>query len=66
MSFLKITISGSRFALLQIKAVLFHLMKHFTFEVCEKTEMPLQIGKFTMLPNNGIHLELRKRIKADA
>lgn len=55
---------GSRFALLQIKAVTFHLLKHFTFEICEKTELPLKMGKLSAVPEKGIHLELRKRSKA--
>ncbi|KAJ6640976.1 Cytochrome P450 9e2 [Pseudolycoriella hygida] len=55
---------GSRFALLQIKAVVFHLMKSFTFEICEKTTVPLAMGRFTVLPDKGIHLELRKRNNA--
>jgi len=52
---------GSRFALLQIKAITFQLLKHFTFEVCEKTQIPIEMGNLTVLPNKGIHLELRKR-----
>ncbi|XP_037036008.1 cytochrome P450 9e2-like [Bradysia coprophila] len=55
---------GSRFALLQIKAVAFHLLKHFTFEVCEKTALPLEMGKLSLVPEKGIHLEFKKRVKA--
>jgi len=57
---------GSRFALLQIKAVIFHLMRNFTFEVCEKTEIPIQMGNLRVLPDKGIHLELQKRIAVPA
>lgn len=57
---------GSRFALLQIKAIIFHLMKHFTFEICEKTIFPLKLGNLTVVPEKGIHLELRKRNNVSA
>jgi len=52
---------GSRFALMQIKSILFYMLKEFTFEICEKTTVPIKMGKLTLLPKTGIHLGLRKR-----
>lgn len=56
---------GSRFALMETKAVLYYLLLNFTFEVCEKTEIPLVMGAktFGMMPNNGIWLEFKTRNK---
>lgn len=48
---------GSRFAIMQIKSILFHLLNEFTFKICEKTKLPPRMG---MLKGKGIHLELRK------
>lgn len=49
---------GSRFALMQVKSILYYLLKEFSFEICEKTNLPIKIG---MLKRQGVHLELRKR-----
>jgi len=54
---------GSRFALMQIKSILFYMLKEFTFEICEKTTLPIKLGKLVMVPKYGIHLELKKRPK---
>lgn len=40
------------------------MLKEFTFEVCEKTVVPIKMGKMRLLPKKGIHLELKKRTKA--
>lgn len=57
--------SGSRFALMETKAVLYYILLNFTFEVCEKTEVPLIMGKksFGITPDDGIWLQLKPRTK---
>lgn len=55
---------GSRFALMEIKLILVHLMSKFIFEVVEKTQIPIVIKKqtgFAMIPENGFWLGLKKR-----
>lgn len=54
--------SASRFALMQVKSVLYHLLKKFTFEICDKTVVPMKMGRFFMLPEKGIHLQLKRRL----
>ena len=36
---------GSRFALMEMKAMFFYLLSSFTFEIIEKTQIPLQYLK---------------------
>lgn len=57
--------SGSRFALMEIKAILYNLLLKFSFEPYEKTQIPIKLKKtgFTMEAENGVHLELRSREK---
>ncbi|KAG4075030.1 hypothetical protein HA402_004576 [Bradysia odoriphaga] len=54
---------GSRFALMEVKAVLYYLLLKFSFEPNEKTEIPLKLKKVltAMMPENGLHLELKPR-----
>lgn len=52
---------GSRFALMQIKGVLYHLLKDFQLEICSKTVLPLKMGKRSVVHEDGIHLGLRAR-----
>jgi cytochrome P450 family 9 len=54
---------GSRFALMEVKAVLYNLLLNFSFEVSEKTQFPLVLAKEMtgLAAENGIHLELRPR-----
>lgn len=52
---------GSRFALMNIKAVLYHMLKDFQFEICEQTVLPLQMGRMSAMPAKGIHLGLKAR-----
>lgn len=58
-------ILGSRFALMQIKAILYNLLLNFSFEANEKTEIPLKLKKspFSLNPENGMFLELKPRQK---
>lgn len=53
--------SASRFALMQVKCILYHILRSFTFEICEKTIVPMKMGRFFMMPDKGIHLKLQPR-----
>lgn len=54
---------GSRFALMEIKALYFYLLLRFSIQPFEKTQIPVKIAKSTVgwVPENGIHLEFRTR-----
>ncbi|XP_072400637.1 cytochrome P450 9e2-like [Diabrotica undecimpunctata] len=53
---------GSRFALLEIKVLFFHLLSNFEIVPGPKTEIPLQISKkqFNLTAENGFWFNLRK------
>ncbi|XP_055589831.1 probable cytochrome P450 9f2 [Uranotaenia lowii] len=54
---------GSRFALMEMKTIVYHLLNSFSFEVHEKTQIPLKIAKsmtqFTT--EKGVWVEMRPR-----
>jgi cytochrome P450 family 9 len=54
---------GSRFALLEIKALFFHLLSSFEIIPVEKTEIPVKISKssFTLAPQDPFWLGLKRR-----
>jgi len=53
---------GSRFALMEVKSVLVHLLAAFSFEVSSKTQVPLQLEKnFQFKPEKGFFLGLKPR-----
>ncbi|XP_058837441.1 probable cytochrome P450 9f2 [Topomyia yanbarensis] len=52
---------GSRFALMEIKAIMYQLLLNFSIERTEQTQVPLQIGK-GLLPSITTHLRLRLRL----
>jgi cytochrome P450 family 9 len=54
---------GSRFALMESKAVIYYMILNFHFEITAKTQMPLKItkGMAGFGAENGIHLRLRPR-----
>lgn len=56
---------GSRFALMQIKVIVYHLLLHFELVPNCKTQIPLQFKKqlFSVGFEKGVHLELRLRQK---
>lgn len=57
-------ILGSRFALMEVKAILYYLLLKFSFERNEKTVVPIQIEPIPLFAvKNGLHLELRPRTK---
>ncbi|XP_062563395.1 probable cytochrome P450 9f2 [Armigeres subalbatus] len=55
---------GSRFALMEVKAIVYHFLLSFSFERTDKTQVPLEIvkGFGPMKPNDGVYLEFRPRI----
>lgn len=54
---------GNRFALMEVKALISKILCHFEIVPIEKTEIPIKMkkGAFTFLPENGIHLGLKRR-----
>lgn len=55
---------GSRFALMELKAILYYLLLNFSFEVNKDTQIPLKMEKgMRMATEKGVHLELRPRSK---
>lgn len=57
---------GMRFALIEVKTVLYHLLLNFSFEATEKTQIPLKLSKSMIAMNSekGIWLELKPRPSA--
>lgn len=54
--------AGSRFALMEIKCILYNLLLNFSFEVNKDTQIPLKMKRVAfMMTEKGIHLELRPR-----
>lgn len=54
---------GSRFALMEIKTMMYFLVLHFSIEKNEKTQIPLKLKKtpFAIAVENGVQLEFRPR-----
>ncbi|CAF0852129.1 unnamed protein product [Rotaria sordida] len=53
---------GMRFALLETKLAIAKALRVVEFQKCEKTEVPLQLGKMAILsPKNGIWLRVVRR-----
>uniref|UniRef100_A0A8D8BAU1 Probable cytochrome P450 9f2 n=1 Tax=Culex pipiens TaxID=7175 RepID=A0A8D8BAU1_CULPI len=54
---------GSRFALMEIKAIMYQLMLNFSFERTEKTQVPIQLTKgfVGLASEKGVHLRLKLR-----
>lgn len=50
---------------MEVKAVLYHLLLNFSFEPNEKTQIPMILKKFafSLIPEKGMHLELKPRHK---
>jgi len=54
---------GSRFALMECKAILYHMLSNFTFEISDKTQIPLKIKTgMVLLPEKGINIHLKPRL----
>lgn len=54
---------GAKFATLEIKSLLFHLIKNFEVIPNEKTDIPLELMKDRLFftPKNGFHLSFKRR-----
>uniref|UniRef100_A0A1B0DEZ0 Uncharacterized protein n=1 Tax=Phlebotomus papatasi TaxID=29031 RepID=A0A1B0DEZ0_PHLPP len=54
---------GSRFALMETKAIIYYILTKFTFEVSEKTQVPLKLAKagFALKPQKGFWVDLKPR-----
>ncbi|XP_011641127.1 cytochrome P450 9e2-like isoform X1 [Pogonomyrmex barbatus] len=57
---------GNRFALLETKVLLFHLLARCDLKICEKTPIPLKLAKgFNMKPEGGFWLNVEPRKNID-
>lgn len=54
---------GSRFALMECKAILFYLLSSLTFEISEKTQIPLKLAKsgFNVKAEKGFYIHFKPR-----
>lgn len=54
---------GNRFAQMEVKVLIYYLLKHFTLNVSAKTEIPMtvQSSPFGLAAAHGLHLTLHKR-----
>lgn len=54
---------GSRFALMECKAILFYLLTNFTFEVAKTSTVPMVLApsSFVLRPKNGFNIHLKPR-----
>nr|XP_019557481.2 cytochrome P450 9e2-like [Aedes albopictus] len=54
---------GSRFALMEVKAIVYHMLLSFSFERTAKTQVPVEIvkGFAPLKPRDGVFLEFRSR-----
>ncbi|KFB49806.1 AGAP012292-PA-like protein [Anopheles sinensis] len=54
---------GSRFALMEVKSIVYYMLKSFTFERCEKTQVPLKLKKnpAAISTEKGIWIRLKPR-----
>lgn len=55
---------GSRFALMEMKAIVYYLLLNFSFEVHEKTQIPLKLQKSPsrLVSEKGIWVGLKLRV----
>uniref|UniRef100_A0A8D8JY63 Probable cytochrome P450 9f2 n=3 Tax=Culex pipiens TaxID=7175 RepID=A0A8D8JY63_CULPI len=54
---------GSRFALMELKSIMYYLVKEFSLEPTERTEVPLKLSRMaiSLQSEKGIWLELKPR-----
>ncbi|XP_059612484.1 cytochrome P450 9e2-like [Phlebotomus argentipes] len=54
---------GSRFALMELKSIIYYLVLNFSLEVTEKTQIPLKLEKSfgVLAAEGGVHAKLRPR-----
>lgn len=55
---------GSRFALMEVKAIIYYLLLNFRLERCERTQIPIKFkkGTFNVATEFGLWIKLAKRI----
>ncbi|XP_053683834.1 probable cytochrome P450 9f2 [Sabethes cyaneus] len=54
---------GSRFALMEVKAIVYYMLKNFTFERTANTEVPLSLKKGSgTIADKGVFVEFRPRL----
>lgn len=53
--------AGSRFALMQAKLIIYHIVANFEFDVSEKTVIPLRFAKGIGFAPEGSVVDLKKR-----
>lgn len=58
-----VSITGSRFALMEIKAMFFNILQDFNIVPCKKTQIPIVLakGSITMRPENGFWVKFERR-----
>ncbi|XP_052900110.1 probable cytochrome P450 9f2 isoform X2 [Anopheles moucheti] len=54
---------GSRFALMEVKSVIYYLLKSFTFERCDKTQVPMKLkhNPAVLVAENGNWIRFKPR-----
>lgn len=54
---------GSRLALMEVKLIVYYLLRDFSLEPTEKSQIPLKLKKlmFAMIPEGGVWLEFKPR-----
>lgn len=56
-------IAGGRFALMEVKLIIYNMLSRFTFKCTAQTEVPLKVksSPFGLTPVNGLMLSIRRR-----
>lgn len=55
---------GYRFATMQVKAVLLHLYRNFTFDLCERSALAEKYKPAKMITTPlGVYVKVNKRVK---
>ncbi|XP_050092164.1 probable cytochrome P450 9f2 [Anopheles aquasalis] len=56
---------GSRFALMEVKSIIYYMLKSFTFERCERTQVPLKLksNPAAIITEKGIWIRFKPRVK---
>lgn len=65
--FISLSVTGMRFALMQMKTGMVHILSHFELAPCKDTPVPLKLHPkpFLMQPLGEITLTLKKRIRTE-
>lgn len=56
-------IAGGRFALMEVKLIIYNMLSRFTFKCTAQTEVPLKVksSPFGLTPVNGLMLSIIRR-----